>query len=143
MNIISENLKRLRAARGLSTRRLALLAGVSNGYISQLEKGYDSRTKKPIHPTFDILKKIASGLNVNVNELSGVDAEENIAQRAIKLSETMDLSEARKTALEVFGEMPPEEQTKRLLTMYKKLKSLPLDQQKALELLINNLSDRQ
>jgi transcriptional regulator with XRE-family HTH domain len=141
MNIISENLKRLRAARGLSTRRLALLAGVSNGYISQLEKGYDSRTKKPIHPTFDILKKIASGLNVNVNELSGND--DDIVNRAIKLSEKMDLSEDRKIALDVFEGMPPEEQTKRLLTMYKKLKSLPLDQQKALELLINNLSDRQ
>jgi transcriptional regulator with XRE-family HTH domain len=58
----SEAIKMLREKRGISTRRLARLSGISNGYVSQLEKGIDSRTGKPIKPTIDILQKIAIGL---------------------------------------------------------------------------------
>lgn len=74
MSTIGDNLKRIRTDKQLSTRKLAELSGISNGYISQLEKGIDTRTQKPINPTFDVLQKLASGLKVEVHELTGVEA---------------------------------------------------------------------
>lgn len=68
MNTIGDNIKRIRQMKGLTARRLADLAGVSNGYISQLENA--NKTQKQISPTVEVLQKIANGLDVNIQELT-------------------------------------------------------------------------
>lgn len=71
----------------LSTRELAAKCGISQGYISQLEKGIDIRTGKQIRPTVDIMYKLAKGLNMPLNYLLGQPTEaEKIAQNITDLN---------------------------------------------------------
>lgn len=53
----------------LSQRQFADRCGLSNGYISILEKGLNPNTGKPVTPTIPQLKKLASGMNVTVMEM--------------------------------------------------------------------------
>ena len=53
----------------LSQRRFATLCGVSNGYISLLEKGFNPKTNGPITPTLLQLRKLASGMGMSVSAL--------------------------------------------------------------------------
>lgn len=53
----------------LSQRQFAVMCGVSNGYISMLEKGVNPNTKEPIIPALPTLKKLADGMGMMVNEL--------------------------------------------------------------------------
>lgn len=58
---LAQNLKRIRALRGLSQTRLAKAAGMSQQSISRLEKGTDLTTK--------MLPNLARALGVGVHEL--------------------------------------------------------------------------
>jgi len=58
-----------RKEHNLSQRKFAELSGLSNGYISMLEKGKNPNTNLPITPTLPQLKKIAQGLKMTLNEL--------------------------------------------------------------------------
>ena len=57
VNIIGENLSKLRKDRGYSFDQMSQLTGVSKSMLSQIEKGQKT-------PTVNILWKIAHGLNV-------------------------------------------------------------------------------
>lgn len=59
----AEYLKNLRREKGLSLRELAERSGVSNAYISQIERG-----KRGV-PSPDVLEKLAAGLGVSYAEL--------------------------------------------------------------------------
>ncbi|MDH5346148.1 MAG: helix-turn-helix domain-containing protein, partial [Gammaproteobacteria bacterium] len=61
MENLGARLKSLRTARGLSQRRLAVVAGVSNATISLIEHG---RTD----PSMGLLKRILDGLGVSFAE---------------------------------------------------------------------------
>ena len=56
-------IKRLRTARGLSQRALAVRAGVTNPYIAQLETGQRG------NPTVLVAARLAAALGVPVMEL--------------------------------------------------------------------------
>jgi transcriptional regulator with XRE-family HTH domain len=56
-------LRELRKARGLSLKQVEAKAGVSNAYLSQLERGL----RKPPHP--DILRRLAKAYEVPVEDL--------------------------------------------------------------------------
>ena len=58
-----------RRTHDLSQRQFALACGLSNGYISMLEKGENPATKKPLTPTIPILKKLANGMGITLMEL--------------------------------------------------------------------------
>ena len=63
-----------RTTHGLSQRQFALLCGVSNGYISMLEKNANPKTGLPVTPSLPVLKKIASGMGLTLSELmSNID----------------------------------------------------------------------
>lgn len=62
-------LKKYRDDHGLSQRQLANQCGLSNGYISILEKGKNPNTGKPVTPTLPQLKKLASGMSMTIHEL--------------------------------------------------------------------------
>jgi transcriptional regulator with XRE-family HTH domain len=63
MNALGAYLYNTRKDRRLSLKKVEKLAGVSNAYLSQLERG----RRNPPHP--DILKKLAKVYDVPVNEL--------------------------------------------------------------------------
>ena len=58
-----------RADNGLSQRQFALQCGLSNGYISMLEKWINPSTGAKITPTLQALNKLAAGMHTTLNEL--------------------------------------------------------------------------
>lgn len=60
---LATNIRSRREARGMSLTALAHLAGVSKGYISQLENAEETR------PSADILQRIAETLGTSVEAL--------------------------------------------------------------------------
>lgn len=58
-----------RADNGLSQRQFALQCGLSNGYISMLEKEINPSTGAKITPTLPALSKLATGMHTTLNEL--------------------------------------------------------------------------
>ena len=54
---------------GLSQRQFATACGLSNGYISMLEKGMNPNTKLPVTPTLPKLKQLASGMGMTLTDL--------------------------------------------------------------------------
>ena len=69
---IGEVIKKYREEHNLSTRTFAEKVGLSNGYISQLERIYDYRTNKPILVSYEALKKIADGMNITIDNLVSI-----------------------------------------------------------------------
>lgn len=53
----------------ISQRSFAKACGVSNGYISMIEKGINPKTNEPITPTLPMLRSIASGMGLTAHEL--------------------------------------------------------------------------
>ena len=66
---LGDLVKDYRTMHDLSQRQFALLCGLSNGYISILEKGLNPKTEKPITPTIPQLCKLAEGMGMTVNDL--------------------------------------------------------------------------
>lgn len=62
-NKIADNLKKLRAKKGLSLERIARLADLSLNTIVKVENGVNQ------NPTIETLTKIAKALNVGVDDL--------------------------------------------------------------------------
>lgn len=65
-----DRLRRARTSRGLTLRQVALPAGLSITYLSDLERGVVE------NPTLDKLRAISSALGVGVNELIGVSEDQ-------------------------------------------------------------------
>lgn len=66
---LAEYLSQYRTDHGLSQRKFAEQCGLSNGYISMLEKGLNPNTNKPIVPSLLQLKKLADGMNTPLTHL--------------------------------------------------------------------------
>lgn len=62
-NKIADNLKKLRAKKGLSLEKIARLADLSLNTIVKVENGVN------INPTIETLTKIAKALEVGVDDL--------------------------------------------------------------------------
>jgi len=62
MDPLVKQLKRLRAARGLSQEALARKAHVSRGYLARLELGWHD-------PSLSVLRRLAKALRVRVGQL--------------------------------------------------------------------------
>jgi len=60
---LSNNIKKLREAKGLSQEKLARLADVANNTLIKMESGENK------NPTLETLKKVAKALGVSVDEL--------------------------------------------------------------------------
>ena len=60
---LSNNIKKLREAKGLSQEKLARLADVANNTLIKMESGENE------NPTLDTLKKVAKALDVSVDDL--------------------------------------------------------------------------
>lgn len=61
--------KEYRANHSLSQRQFAAICGLSNGYVSMLEKNLNPKTGLPVTPSLPALKKIATGMGISLTDL--------------------------------------------------------------------------
>lgn len=66
---IGDLIVQYRTTHGLSQRQFASACGLSNGYISMLERGKNPATNKPVTPTIPQLKKLANGMCTTLMDL--------------------------------------------------------------------------
>lgn len=72
---LGEFIKSWRKTNKVTQEELAKRAGVTKGYISQLENGY-MPTGKPITPTYTVLKGLANAMGMDINDfLAAVDTD--------------------------------------------------------------------
>lgn len=58
-----------RRENSISQRQFASMCGLSNGYISMLERNLNPKTNLPLTPSLPALKKIAQGMGMTLNDL--------------------------------------------------------------------------
>ena len=66
---LKEMLVQYREDHDISQRQFATICGLSNGYISMLERGENPKTKQPVTPTLPALKKLADGMGMSLSDL--------------------------------------------------------------------------
>jgi transcriptional regulator with XRE-family HTH domain len=66
MALLAQRLQRLRLAKGLSRRQLAIQAGIPQGIISRLERGEQD------YPSVPVAMRLAKVLGVSVDYLIGM-----------------------------------------------------------------------
>lgn len=100
---LSDYIKEYRNKHGLSQREFATKSGLSNGYISLLEKGENPKTGQPITPTLDTYKIIARSTDVSINKLFSIidDAPIEINSAPINI----DIRPINRQSLPVIGKI--------------------------------------
>lgn len=96
---LSEMLKEYRANHGMSQRQLAIACGLSNGYISMLEKGMNPNTKQPVTPTIPVLKKLATGMGLSMADLFSMADDMPVDLELEELTELNDIISKELSAL--------------------------------------------
>lgn len=66
---LSDLVQEYRREHGLSQRQFASICGLSNGYISMLERNVNPKTGHPVTPSLPALKKIADGMSITLTDL--------------------------------------------------------------------------
>lgn len=66
---LRELVMEFRRENGISQRQFASMCGLSNGYISMLERNLNPKTNLPLTPSLPALKKIAQGMGMTLNDL--------------------------------------------------------------------------
>lgn len=66
---LSDLVQEYRREHGLSQRQFASACGLSNGYISMLERNVNPKTGQPVTPSLPALKKIADGMGISLTDL--------------------------------------------------------------------------
>ena len=80
----------------ISQREFARRCGLSNSYISFLEKENNPKTGRPMAPTLVQYKKIASGMNLTVHQLFEIlddDSPVDMSSDSLKLTDNPDVPE--------------------------------------------------
>ena len=78
---LGEFLKAWRKENKVTQEELAMAAGVTKGYVSQLENDYKPNGKDSIIPTYIVLKGFAKAMNMDINTfLNSVDTEISLAK---------------------------------------------------------------
>ena len=67
--LLGEIITAYREENGVSQRQFAMSCGLSNGYISMLEKNENPKTGLPIKPNIDQLVKIANAMGMTLTDL--------------------------------------------------------------------------
>lgn len=79
---IGDMLKDYRKKNKMSQDKFVAKSGISKGYISMLENNTNSRNGKPIEPTLEMLRKLAFGMDIRLDELLlAVDGNQKISLR--------------------------------------------------------------
>ena len=79
---LGDIVKNYRTEHGLSLREFSRISGVSNGYISMLEKNEHPKTKKPIVPSIEKMRCIANAMGMSFDSLLDmIDSDQPISIR--------------------------------------------------------------
>lgn len=116
-------IKEYRNKNGLTLREFAKRSGTSHSYIAMLENSKNSKTGEPIVPSIIMLNKIAQAMAMPLNELIDVCddipvrlGDDFIANTQPKTTAPEELSEGEQLLLDLFRQIP-EEQQKAFLQM--------------------------
>lgn len=66
---IGDILKDYRKKHELSQDKFVEKSGISKGYVSMLENNTNARNGKPIQPTIETLRKLACGMDIELDDL--------------------------------------------------------------------------
>lgn len=66
---LGDLIREYRENHSFSQRQFAANCGLSNGYISMLEKGENPKTGKPVTPNLQQLKKLADGMGMTMMDM--------------------------------------------------------------------------
>lgn len=69
---LGDIIKTYRHESNITMEEFAQLSNLSKGYISMLERNVNPKTKRPIVPSFDTIKQIATAINMDVNTLISI-----------------------------------------------------------------------
>ena len=75
---LGEVVHKYRKDHAMSMRDFAKVSGLSNGYISMLEKNLNPISNGPITPSIDTYKRVAKGMGKSVDEVLALVNGENI-----------------------------------------------------------------
>lgn len=79
---LGDIVKNYRTEHGLSLREFSRISGVSNGYISMLEKNEHPKTKKPIVPSIEKMRCIANAMGMSFDSLLDmIDSDQPISTK--------------------------------------------------------------
>lgn len=69
---LGQIIKQYRYDNNLTMREFADKCGLSNGYISMLERGKHPQSKRYLVPSMDTIKKLCAGMGISVQDLFSV-----------------------------------------------------------------------
>lgn len=87
---LGELIKEYREKNGISQRRFAYMCGLSNGYISMLERNCNPNTNEPPVPSITAMKAVAGAIGITLDELlsriddTPLDITENPFKRQVR-----------------------------------------------------------
>src|SRR6187455_2676923 len=91
-NPVGELIRRQRELAELSMRQVATMAGISNPYLSQIERGLRA-------PSEEVLRAIAESLNVSADLLRGEQPEDASAEVIDAIQSDQDLTTSQRRSL--------------------------------------------
>lgn len=124
---LGEIIKQYRVEHGLSQRQFSKMCGVSNTYISFLENGRNSDPEKKVAPSLTVIRDIAQGMGMNIQDLIAVadDFDVDISAEKNQPTVTDGLSQTKQDLIA----MVPSSADRRILDL---LKQIPEDQKQLL-----------
>jgi transcriptional regulator with XRE-family HTH domain len=104
---LGEIIKQYRVEHGLSQRQFSKMCGVSNTYISFLENGRNSDPEKKVAPSLTVIRDIAQGMGMNIQDLIAMadDFDVDISAEKNQPTVTDGLSEAKKELIAMVPSM--------------------------------------
>lgn len=75
--MFGDNIKKIRKDKNIGLNQLAKLAGISSGYLSNIENNIAT------NPTMDKLENIASALGVSINDFLTTEEKLNLSLKAV------------------------------------------------------------
>ena len=98
---LGQFIKEWRKKNKVTQEELATAAGVTKGYISQLENDYKPNGKDSIIPTYTVLKGFAKAMNIDINTfLNAVDTEISLVKEPTPITPSRPAYPEFKTAQE-------------------------------------------
>ena len=85
---------------GLSQRQFANICGLSNGYIAMIEANENPRTGKPITPSLNSIRKMASAMGLSFRVLADL-----IESEGANNIDSEDLSEGEKELIAIYRDL--------------------------------------
>ena len=101
---LGDFIKKYRNEHDLSQRQFANQCGLSNGYVSMLEKGKNHHTGKPVSPSIDQYFKLAKGMRITLQELmDSIDDDSPISMISSHVSHSAEVPEMDEIELEIMS----------------------------------------